>query len=97
MMFDSGPSLMPFVKSGKLRALAATTANRINSAPELRTMIEAGYPGFVHSNWYGIWGPDLNFYRRRVIRDRVSVLTPPLASCPFQGRLCGHPLPSAAR
>lgn len=57
MMFDSGPSIMPFVKSGKLRALAVTTSTRYKSAPEQRTMIEAGFPGFVHSNWYGIWGP----------------------------------------
>lgn len=57
MMFDSGPSIMPFVRSGKVRALAVTTAARASIAPELPTMIEAGFPGFVHSNWYGVWGP----------------------------------------
>ena len=57
MMFDSGPSMMPFVKGAKVRALAVTTTERVRQAPELRTMIEAGFPGFIHSNWYGIWGP----------------------------------------
>ncbi len=57
MMFDSTPSAMPFVKSGKLRALAVTTANRTQAAPDIPSMAESGLPGFDHSNWYGVWGP----------------------------------------
>jgi tripartite-type tricarboxylate transporter receptor subunit TctC len=57
MMFDSTPSAMPFVKSGKLRALAVTTAKRTGAAPDIPSMAEAGLPGFDHSNWYGVWGP----------------------------------------
>ena len=57
MMFDSTPSAMPFVKSGKLRALAVTTAKRTQAAPDIPSMAEAGLPGFDHSNWYGVWGP----------------------------------------
>ena len=57
MMFDSTPSAMPFVKSGRLRALAVTTAKRTLAAPDIPSMAEAGLPGFDHSNWYGVWGP----------------------------------------
>ena len=57
MMFDSTPSAMPFVKSGKLRALAVTTAKRTQAAPDVPSMAESGLPGFDHSNWYGVWGP----------------------------------------
>jgi len=57
MMFDSTPSAMPFVKSGKLRALAVTTAKRTGAAPDIPSMAESGLPGFDHSNWYGVWGP----------------------------------------
>ncbi len=57
MMFDSTPSAMPFVKSGKLRALAVTTAKRTGAAPDIPSMAESGLAGFDHSNWYGVWGP----------------------------------------
>lgn len=57
MMFDSAPSMLPFVRSGKVRALAVTSAARSALAPELPTMVEAGFPGFVYGNWYGVWGP----------------------------------------
>lgn len=57
MMFDSAPSIMPFVKSGKVRGLAVTSAQRTRAAPELRPMAESGFPTFNHSNWYGVWGP----------------------------------------
>jgi tripartite-type tricarboxylate transporter receptor subunit TctC len=45
MMFDSTPSAMPFVKSGKLRALAVTTAKRTGAAPEIPSMAESGPAG----------------------------------------------------
>ncbi|MBV7481808.1 tripartite tricarboxylate transporter substrate binding protein [Bordetella sp. BOR01] len=57
MMFDSAPSILPFVRSAKVRALVVTSPQRSAVAPELPTMVESGFPGFVHSNWYGLWGP----------------------------------------
>ncbi len=56
MMFDSLPSILPFVKGGKVRALAVTTPARVKAAPKLPTMQEAGFAGFSHTNWYGVWG-----------------------------------------
>lgn len=57
LMFDSMPSAMPFIKSGKLRAIAVTTLGRAQALPELPTIAESGYPGFDISTWYGYWAP----------------------------------------
>ena len=57
LMFDSMPSAMPFIASGRLRALAVTSANRSSSLPDVPTMEEAGMPGFRTSTWYGLWAP----------------------------------------
>ena len=57
LMFDSMPSAMPFVKAGKLRPLAVTTARRSLAVPDLATVAEAGVPGYDISTWYGLWGP----------------------------------------
>jgi len=50
-------ALMPHIRSGKLRPLASTGAARAKAAPELPTVIEAGLPGYVFDNWYGLWAP----------------------------------------
>lgn len=50
-------SALPHMKSGKLRALAVTTGQRTPVAPELPTMIEAGFPGFETFAWYGMAVP----------------------------------------
>jgi len=57
LMFDSMPSAMPFIKSGKLRALAVTTEKRAQALPEVPTIAESGYHGFEISTWYGLWAP----------------------------------------
>ena len=57
LMFDSMPSAMPFIKSGKLRPIAVTTPTRAKALPELPTIAESGYPGFDISTWYGFWAP----------------------------------------
>ena len=48
---------VPHVKEGRLRALAVTGSKRIQSLPELRTIEEAGMPGFVVTTWQGIFAP----------------------------------------
>jgi len=57
MMFDNIPSSMPFIKSGKLRALATTGAKRDPSLPDLPTVAEAGVPGYEASVWFGLMLP----------------------------------------
>src|SRR5690554_1429605 len=56
-MFDNMPSAWPHVESGKLRALAVTTAERSATAPNLPTMQEEGFDGFDVSSWFGVIGP----------------------------------------
>ncbi|SOZ30985.1 putative extra-cytoplasmic solute receptor [Cupriavidus taiwanensis] len=57
LMFDSMPSAMPFIKSGKLRAVAVTTTRRASALPDIPTVAESGLPGFDISTWYGLWAP----------------------------------------
>jgi len=57
MIFDPIPTSLPHVKSGKLRALAISTAKRSPTMPELPTAAEAGVPGYDSSLWYGLLLP----------------------------------------
>ena len=49
-------SVMPHVKSGRLRALGVTTLKRSPAMPDLPTIAESGLPGFEATNWYGVLG-----------------------------------------
>jgi tripartite-type tricarboxylate transporter receptor subunit TctC len=57
LMFDNLPTALPHVKSGKLRALALTSAQRHPMAPDVPTMAEAGVPGFEATAWFGFVAP----------------------------------------
>ena len=50
-------SALPHVKSGRLNALAVTTAKRAPPLPEVPTVQESGVPGFEYATWYGILTP----------------------------------------
>jgi tripartite-type tricarboxylate transporter receptor subunit TctC len=51
------PETMPFVKGGKLRALAVTTTARLPGYPQLPTMAESGVPGYELVGWYAFLAP----------------------------------------
>ena len=57
MSFIFAPTVLPLVKSGKLRALAVTSAKRSQIAPDLPTMVESGLPGYEVVGWNGIHVP----------------------------------------
>lgn len=57
VMFDSLASSAQHVREGRLRALAVSTAARIDAFPNLPTIAEAGVPGYEIATWYGMWGP----------------------------------------
>jgi tripartite-type tricarboxylate transporter receptor subunit TctC len=57
LAFISMATVVSQVQSGKLRALAVTSAKRSAAVPDLPTAIEAGLPGFVVSGWYGFLAP----------------------------------------
>ena len=47
----------PFIKEGRLRPLAVTTAQRLPALPAYSTIAELGYPGYLVGNWYGLMVP----------------------------------------
>lgn len=51
------PGVTPFIKSGRLRPVAVTSAKRLASYPDIPTVAESGMPGFELLSWYGLWGP----------------------------------------
>ena len=58
VMFDNLPSALPHIKSGKLRALGVTSAQRSAALPEVLTIAEAGpVKGFDASSWFGLFAP----------------------------------------
>jgi tripartite-type tricarboxylate transporter receptor subunit TctC len=57
VLFDSIPTGMPHVKSGRLRALAVTSEKRSALAPELPTLAESGLPGYSSVTWFGVYLP----------------------------------------
>ncbi|MBC7444740.1 MAG: tripartite tricarboxylate transporter substrate binding protein [Polaromonas sp.] len=57
LMVSSLPSAIGQLKTGKLRALAVTSARRSTSLPEVPTVAEMGYKDFDVSTWYGLFMP----------------------------------------
>src|SRR5262249_13947892 len=57
MTFEGISVLLPLIQSGKLRALATTSRNRVAELPELPTMADAGFAGFVSTSWTGLLAP----------------------------------------
>ena len=57
VLFDSLPTGMPHVVSGKVRALGVTSEKRSGLAPELPTLAESGLPGFSSVTWFGVYLP----------------------------------------
>jgi tripartite-type tricarboxylate transporter receptor subunit TctC len=55
--FDTLAASAPHVRSGKLKAIAASTAHRIPSFPDVPTAEEAGLAGYVLTTWYGLFAP----------------------------------------
>ena len=56
-MFATIPSVIEQIRTGRLRPLAVTSTARSRSMPEVPTMVEAGFPEFDASSWFGIVAP----------------------------------------
>jgi tripartite-type tricarboxylate transporter receptor subunit TctC len=56
-LFSTGGSLLQPVRTGQVRGLGVTTAQRFPTAPELPTIAESGVPGFDVSSWYALFVP----------------------------------------
>jgi tripartite-type tricarboxylate transporter receptor subunit TctC len=57
LLIDQASNALPHVKAGRIRAYAVTAKSRIDAAPDIPTVDEAGLPGFYVSVWHGLWAP----------------------------------------
>ena len=57
VIFTGAPALIPFFKSGQLRAIAVSSKQRLEALPDVPTVAESGYPGFEADQWYGVVVP----------------------------------------
>ena len=64
VMFDSMPYSIEYIRAGKLRALAVTTATRSEALPDMPTVGDF-VPGYEASTWYGVGAP-----KKHTLRDR---------------------------
>ena len=78
-MFDNLPSVLPLIRSGQLRALAVTTAERDPQLPDTPTIAESGLAGFDTSAWFALLAPKATpeTVRAEIERAAVAVLTAP--------------------
>jgi tripartite-type tricarboxylate transporter receptor subunit TctC len=96
VLFDNIPGALGFVREGKLRALAVTTAERSKALPDVPTVAET-IPGYEASVWYGISGP------KGMPAEAVEILNKAvkaaLADAKMQERVAqlgGTPMPMSA-
>lgn len=53
----SVPTLLGFIKGGKMRAIFISSAQRVKDLPQVPTLIESGYPGLETTTWFGLMAP----------------------------------------
>lgn len=56
-LFTVAPALLPLIQGGRVKLIAATSAQRIESMKSLPTVAESGYPGFEALAWNGLFAP----------------------------------------
>lgn len=79
MSFDTLASVLPHIKSGKVRALAVTSSKRSPQLPQVPTMAEAGVKGVEMSAWYGLYMPSAT---PQPVQDRVQAEVAKLLQLP---------------
>ncbi|WP_376098394.1 Bug family tripartite tricarboxylate transporter substrate binding protein [Roseomonas sp. CCTCC AB2023176] len=79
VMMGSGAGTVPRVRSGEVRAIAATSAERLPSLPDIPTIAESGFPGFEAVAWFGLIAPGRTppDIVRRIGEDVAAVLAEP--------------------
>lgn len=68
ILVDSIISLQGMANSGRVKAVAVTSAKRMGFIPDVPTAAESGYPGLVYNSWYGVWAP------KDTPRERIQAL-----------------------
>jgi tripartite-type tricarboxylate transporter receptor subunit TctC len=69
---SSVPTLIGHIRSGKMRALAVTSAKRVGDLPNVPTVAESGYKGFEAVTWFGVLGP-ANLPRDTVVKFNAEI------------------------
>ncbi|WP_427183341.1 Bug family tripartite tricarboxylate transporter substrate binding protein [Bordetella bronchialis] len=79
MMFAGVSTVLPFIRGGKLDALAIAGPHRLPQLPDVPTVAESGYPGFDVTSWYGIVAPAKTpaAVLQKIQRDIATVLQDP--------------------
>ncbi len=79
MAMEVGANLIPLADSGKIKLLAATTAERTRAMPRIPTVAESGLPGFDAYTWYALAGPAGLSHEvvQKLHAETVRGLTPP--------------------
>ena len=79
VMFETLPGALPFIRDGRLRALAVTDMVRSPLLPEVPTMAEAGLPGVQAVAWFAVYAPGRTelALRRRLAEDIAAVQRSP--------------------
>ena len=85
VMFNGMLATYPFVKDGKLKVLAVSSAKRFASAPDIPTVAESGMPGFETGSWQGIVAPAGT--PQEVVRKMHSTVMAILATPDMKSRL----------
>jgi tripartite-type tricarboxylate transporter receptor subunit TctC len=69
-------AMLPFIRSGRVKALGVTSAERSPAAPDIPTVSESGLPGFVNLGWFGLMAPGgtAKDIVDKVHRDTVRIL-----------------------
>jgi tripartite-type tricarboxylate transporter receptor subunit TctC len=79
LSFDTMASVLPHIKSGKVRALAVASAKRSPQLPDVPTMAEAGVQGVEMSAWYGLYMPTAT---PKAVQERVQAEVAKLLALP---------------
>jgi tripartite-type tricarboxylate transporter receptor subunit TctC len=86
MVSDALP-VSQFIKTGKLRPLAITSAKRSPMTPDIPTFAEAGLPGLVAENWWGVFLPAGT--PKAIVDNYHSVLVKIMADPDLKERFAG--------
>jgi len=79
MAFVTLSAAMPYIKAGKLRAIALAHGKRVEGIASVPTFAEAGMPGFVAATWFGLFGPGTMppELANRIYRDVAKIVAVP--------------------
>jgi tripartite-type tricarboxylate transporter receptor subunit TctC len=102
VLFTATGAANPQIKSGRLRALAVTSAKRVPSLPDVPTVAESGLPGYVVEGWYAMLAPGKTpkAIVDRIYRDLASTLKMPEVAAQIEAagfEVNGLPPPDLAR